>query len=258
MNTFAVFAAVIAIAYAGICALLYTSQRSLLYFPTAEAQHARAEAVFLDNGATRLKVWHVPQSAERAILYFGGNAEDVAWNIDELAALLPAADVYLMNYRGYGGSAGEPTEAALFSDAEALFDYARARHREVAVIGRSLGSGIAMHLAAVRPVHKLVLVTPYDSILNVAQAYLSLVPVSWLLLDRYDSLSRAAHVRVPTLVLLAAEDRVIPRTHSERLIAAFPAKQVHVRIVAGTNHDSIGAAPDYHAALAAFLLADAR
>jgi pimeloyl-ACP methyl ester carboxylesterase len=126
------------------------------------------------------------------------------------------------------------------------------------VIGRSLGSGIAMHLAAVRPVHKLVLVTPYDSVLNVAQAYLSMFPVSWLLRDRYDSLSRAAHVRIPILVLLAADDRVIPRAHSERLIAAFPAEQAAVRIIASTSHDSIAAAPDYGAALATFLLADAR
>lgn len=253
--TLAVFAVLL---YAGICVLLYAAQRSLLYFPTPESQHARAKALYITSGGVELKVWHVPRSAERAVLYFGGNAEDVGWNIDALSETLPSTDIYLMNYRGYGGSGGVPTEAALFADAEALFDYASARHRNVAVIGRSLGSGVAMHLADVRRVEKLVLVTPYDSVLNVAQAYLSFVPVAWLLLDHYDSLSRAARVGIPVLVLLAANDRVIARGHSERLVAAFAPAQAEVRVIDGTTHDSISLAPEYHAALAAFLLADPR
>lgn len=258
MSALAAIGAVALLTYVGICVLLYVTQRSMLYFPTAESQHSSAEALYLSSGGTRLKIWHLRHSAEHAIVYFGGNAEDVAWNIDDFAAAFPTADVYLVNYRGYGGSEGAPSEAAIFADAEVVFDYVQARHREVSVIGRSLGSGVAVHLAAVRPVRKLALVTPYDSVANVAKAYLSLFPVSWLLEDRYDSLSRVADVRVPILVLLAAQDRIIARAHSERLIAAFAHGQTQTRVIAGTSHDSIAAAPEYHAALAAFLLAGAR
>lgn len=246
------------LAYGGFCALLYITQRSMLYFPTAESQHTSAAAFYLSADGVRLKIWHVARGADTAVVYFGGNAEDVAWNIDGLAATLPSADLYLVNYRGYGGSEGAPTENALLADAEAVFDHVRARHREVAVIGRSLGTGVAMHVAAVRPVSKLVLVTPYDSIENLAKAYLSLFPVTWLLHDRYDSLGRAERVHAPILVLLAAEDRVIARSHSQRLIDALAAGQAEVQTIAGTTHDSIGAAPQYHAALAAFLLAGGR
>src|SRR6185295_12273004 len=138
----------------------------------------------------------------------------------------------------YGGSTGAPSEIALLADAEALFDQVRAGHPRVAVIGRSLGSGIAMHLASVRDVSKLVLVTPYDSLVRVAQRHFALVPVSWLLKDTFDSFSKASKVRAPVLMLLAEHDRVIPRAHSERLATAFAPGQVEVRQLAGTNHDS--------------------
>jgi uncharacterized protein len=129
----------------------------------------------------------------------------------------------------------------------------RARHARVAVIGRSLGSGVAVHVAAVRDVSKLALVTPYDSVLRVAQRQLPIVPVSWLLKDTFDSLSKAPRVRAPVLVLLAERDQVIPREHSERLVAAFAPGRAEVRTLAGTNHDSISGSPEYARALADFL-----
>jgi hypothetical protein len=128
-----------------------------------------------------------------------------------------------------------------------------ARHARVAVIGRSLGSGVAVHLATVRDVSKLALVTPYDSIVRVAQRHFAIVPVSWLLKDTFDSLAKAPRVRAPVLVLVAERDRVIPRAHSERLAGAFPSGQVELRDIAGTNHDSISSSPEYFRALTAFL-----
>jgi pimeloyl-ACP methyl ester carboxylesterase len=242
------------VVYAVICATLYFGQRSLLYYPTPESQSVHAEALRIETNGAVLKVWHSLSSGERAVLYFGGNSEDVAWNIDGFASAFPNTDVYLVNYRGYGGSTGAPSEAALLADAEVVFDAIRIRHPRVAVIGRSLGSGVALHLATVRDVSKLALVTPYDSITRVAQRQLAIVPVSWLLQDRFDSFAKAARVRAPVLVLLAERDRVIPRVHSERLVTAFAPGQVEVRSIAGTNHDSIASAPEYLRALAAFLL----
>jgi len=240
--------------YAALLGTLYLAQRSMLYFPTAESRSEHAELLTIAADGAVLKVWHVPNAGDSALIYFGGNAEDVAANIAPFAAALPDTALFLANYRGYGGSTGAPSEKAILADAEILFDRVRSQHAHVAVVGRSLGSGVAVHLASVRDVSKLVLVTPYDSVLRIAQRQLPFVPVSWLLKDTFDSLARAPRVRAPVLVLLAEFDGVIPRAHSERLIAAFGSAQVSVRTISGTNHDSISASPEYTRALAEFLL----
>ena len=200
-----------------------------------------------------LKVWRLG-AGERALLYFGGNAEDVAGNIAPFAAEFPDTAIYLVNYRGYGGSTGSPSEAALLADAEAVFDRVRAQHARVAVVGRSLGSGVAVHVAAVRDVSKLALITPYDSVLRIAQRQLPFVPVSLLLRDTFDSVSKAPRVRAPVLALLAEVDTSIPRDSSARLVAAFSPGQAEVRVIPATDHNSIADAPEYGPALASFLL----
>jgi hypothetical protein len=242
------------VVYAAICGALYVLQRSLMYFPTPESHSSRVEALSIATDGAVLKVWRVAGANARALIYFGGNAEDVAANIAPFAAAFPDTAIYLVNYRSYGGSTGSPSEGALLADAEIVFDRVRAEHERVVVVGRSLGSGVAVHLAAVRDVSKLALVTPYDSILRIAQRQLPFMPVSWLLKDTFDSLAKAPRVRAPVLVLLAELDRVIPRDHSERLVAAFAPGQVEVRTIAGTNHDSISDEHEYGRALAAFLL----
>jgi pimeloyl-ACP methyl ester carboxylesterase len=239
--------------YALMCGALYATQRSLLYYPTPETSSDAAQALEIETQGAVLKVWHIPDDGDRALLYFGGNAEDVAWNIESFAASFPNTAIYLVNYRGYGGSTGLPTEAALLDDAEKVFDWVHSRHPRVAVIGRSLGSGVAVHLATVRDVTKLALVTPYDSVARVAKRHFAIVPVSWLLKDTFDSFAKAPRVRAPVLVLVAETDRVIPRAHSERLVGAFPRGHVELREIAGTNHDSISTAPEYLRALSAFL-----
>jgi hypothetical protein len=240
--------------YAAICGSLYALQRSLLYFPTAEAYSVHAQELRVAVAGATLKVWELPDAGDKAIIYFGGNSEDVAANIDEFAVAFPNTAVYLVNYRGYGGSTGVPTEKALLADAEAVFDLVRASHARVAVIGRSLGSGVAVHLASVRDVSKLALVTPFDSVASVAQRHFAIVPVRWLLEDTFDSLRKVPRVRAPVFVLLAERDRVIPRAHSERLFAAFKPGQAQRREIPGTNHDSISRSPEYLTALASFLL----
>ena len=235
--------AFVAFGYAALCAGLYVGQRSLLYFPTPESQSTRAAVLRLETGGATLKVWHVAHGSDDAILYFGGNAEDVAWNIEPFAALFHNSDVYLVNYRGYGGSSGSPSEAALLEDAEEVYDRIRADHARVAVVGRSLGSGVAVHLASVRDVHKIVLVTPYDSVMNVAKHQFPI----------FDSYSKARGIDVPMLLLLAEHDRVIPRRHSERLAAALSPEHVRMRTIRGTDHDSIADSAEYHQALRDFL-----
>ena len=93
-----------------------------------------------------------------------------------------------------------------------------ARHSQITVIGRSLGSGIATYLASQRPVSRLLLITPYDSIANVAAGRLPMFPVHWLLLDKYESWRYAPQITAPTRILAAEHDDVIPRLHTDALL----------------------------------------
>lgn len=239
----------IALLYAAVCALLFFAQRSLLYFPVPGVQPQGAERLDLPVAGATLRIWARPSAGPDALVYFGGNAEDVGQNFADFTAALPRHAVYLVNYRGYGGSTGAPTEAALFADALAVFDHVRARHANIAVAGRSLGSGVAVHLARERPVSRVVLVTPYDSIANVAAGIYPFLPVRWLIRDKFDSGSRIGGVRVPALVVIAEHDEVIPRVRSEALVAKFAKGQARVEVVAGATHNTL----EYSGLLAAFL-----
>ncbi len=139
------------------------------------------------------------------------------------------------------------------ADALAVFDHVRAEYTDITVVGRSLGSGVAVYLASERPVNRLVLVTPFDSLVNVAQGHFRYLPVRWLLKDRYDSASRAGGMTAPVLVVTAADDEIIPRERSAALVAAFPQEQVRVAVIPGTGHNTLDLSPGYLEAVRAFL-----
>jgi hypothetical protein len=152
-------------------------QHSFTYFPQPAADPSgRLE---LQVEGKRVLVAHRPHPGPRALIYFGGNAEDVSLTRAELAALLPDTALYLLHYRGYGGSEGRPSEAALRADARALYAHVAERHSAVTVVGRSLGTGPAVHLAATRTVQRLVLLVPFDSLLAAAAA-VPWWPAGWL------------------------------------------------------------------------------
>lgn len=238
--------------YLAVCAALFILQRRMLYYPTPAVTTSEAEVIWLKSGDQNLKVWHVRGAGNRALLYFGGNAEDVALNIPRFRQLFPEHSIYLLNYRGYGGSSGSPTENGLFDDSRALYSLAAQSHTEIDVIGRSLGTGVAVYLASNRPVRRLALVTPYDSMTSLASAFYPYLPVPWLLRDRYDSLGRADSLSVQTLILVAEHDEVIPRTRTEALIAALRPENTRVRIIAAAGHNTIGNSPSYEQALTDF------
>src|SRR5258708_3408248 len=163
------FAALVALAlYAVMCCVLYVMQDRLLYFPTPEARPVGATALLIHSGELILKVWQLHGDLPDALIYFGGNAEDVAAKIPEFAAAFPDRAIYLVHYRGYGGNAGTPSEKLLVADAQAIYDDIKRRHERTAVMGRSLGSGVATAAAGPRPVEKLIFVTTSDSIINIA------------------------------------------------------------------------------------------
>ncbi|CAK6692368.1 alpha/beta hydrolase [Synechococcus sp. CBW1107] len=226
----------LALGYGGVSLLVFLTQRSLIYFPQPAADPSgRLE---LQVEGKRVLVAHRPHPGPRALIYFGGNAEDVSLTRAELAALLPDTALYLLHYRGYGGSEGRPSEAALRADARALYAHVAERHSAVTVVGRSLGTGPAVHLAATRTVQRLVLLVPFDSLLAVARGAMPWLPLDLLLLDRWDVAAEAPLVRAPTTIVAAAVDRVVPTRHAVALHRAFQPGVAELILVPDLEHNT--------------------
>jgi hypothetical protein len=249
----------------GFPVLIYFLQERLIFFPQpltedplkANTGAAIEEVSLVTADQVRLRGWLVHAVAARTpapiLIYFGGNAEEVSW-LASTAGRYAGWSLLLLNYRGYGASEGKPGEAALFADALQIYDYAlgRARGGRVAVMGRSLGSGVAVHVAAQRPVAGVILVSPYDSVESVAKGIYPYLPISLMLKHRFDSLARAPGIKAPLLCLVASDDRVIPRPHSARLYAAWGGPR-QWREIGAADHDSLAGEPEYWDAIAAFL-----
>ncbi len=231
--------------YLILCAALFVFQRSLIYFPQAGSVDSAQSRMTLTMPDADIRVSVREHSGARALIYFGGNAEDVSRNLPAFAEAFPDYAIYLLHYRGFGGSGGSPSEEAIARDALALFDQVFARHPQVALIGRSLGSGVAVRLASQRPVTRLVLVTPFNGLVELAVEHYPWVPVKWLLKERFESGRYAAHIRVPTLLLAASDDEVVPRASTERLLHSFPDGVATLEAVKDSAHNSISERPQY-------------
>lgn len=232
-------------------------QRSLEFRPTLRSN--LEELAIAATDGTRLRGWLVKGGGAPAplVIYFGGNAEEVSWLV-EVAEKLAGWSLLLVNYRGYGESEGKPSEGALLADALVIHDYAR-NHPDVdperiVAMGRSLGTGVTVHLAAERTLRGVILVSPYDSLLAVGSRYYPFLPMSLMLRHRFDSLSRAPRVEAPLLCLVAEEDRVVPVSHSRTLFDAWQGRKAW-RDIPRADHDSIAGEPAYWNAIAEFLKA---
>ena len=255
---FYVVFAVAALGYLGICAALFFMQRSLIYFPSQREVTAPESTMRLAVDGAQLVVSVRPHVGPKAIIYFGGNAEDVSGQLRDFSTWFPEYALYLLHYRGYGGSTGAPTQDALFRDARALLTRVQVEHPETVLIGRSLGTGVAVHLASEVPVAGLLLVTPFDSLADPAAAQYPFLPVRWLLRDRYDSGSYAPGIRCPTTILIAEADEVIPRSSTERLAGRFGKGVATTVLISAAGHNSIGKSPEYRTALVSALAKSAR
>lgn len=239
------FIGFLALIYIALCAVLYFQQRSMIYLPQPRTVVDGATMLELPVDGADVLVTTQPRPGDEALLYFGGNAEDVSYGLPAIAEAFPDHAIYLMHYRGYGGSSGTPSEAALFSDAVTLFDRVHAEHRSIVVVGRSLGSGVATYLASVRPVARLVLVTPYDSLVAVASKHYPFFPVRWLMRDKYESLRYAERVTAPTLIIAAQFDEVIPASSTQALFPHFRPGVATMKVIAGTSHNTISESAEY-------------
>jgi len=249
----------------GVPLVVYLAQDWLIFLrqPVSEARRAeiarsvpQAESVFLTaaDGA-RIHAWSL-KSGPRLVLYFGGNAEEVSWMLEVARAETPSVSWLLMDYRGYGLSEGSPSEKALVADALALHDYAAklpgVDATRIYAFGRSLGSGVAVALAAQRRLAGLILSTPYDSLAAVAKRHYWFVPVDWLLRHRFDSIALAPRLQTPLLCLIAGRDAVIPPGHAERLYAAWSGPKRRVAL-ADADHNTTDGAPQFWPAIREFL-----
>lgn len=240
---------IIVIGYLVICGALFAYQRSLIYYPQPKAIGATGATLTLPVTGADLSVTIRPHAGPKALIYFGGNAEDVSRNLASFSKAFPDRAIYLLHYRGYGGSSGTPSEEAISQDALVLFDKVQVDHPDTAVVGRSLGSGVAVRLASQRPASRLILITPYDSLQDLAAAQFPLVPVKWLLLDKFESWRYASRITVPTFIVAAEHDEVIPRASTEKLFTRFRKGVASLTVVPGTGHNTVSESPVFLEAL---------
>lgn len=245
LRTLLTLAVIAVLVYLGGCALLFAFQRSLIYFPQPPSTAKGASRFALPVEGVEVLVTLRPKDGVNAVVYFGGNAEDVNLSLPSLSSAFPGHALYLLHYRGYGGSTGTPSEAALVADGLALFDKVSAEHPGIVLVGRSLGSGVAVHVASLRQARRLVLVTPYDSLQELAASQFPYFPVRWLLQDKFESWRYAAKITVPTVIIAADRDEVIPHLSTEALYARFRAGVAVFRVVAGASHNTISESSAY-------------
>ncbi|RTZ58963.1 MAG: alpha/beta hydrolase [Gammaproteobacteria bacterium] len=238
--------------YICIGAFLYFFQRSFIYSPTPAIDHPYTEVAYrFDNANVRVIILN--KGNKKAILYFGGNGEAVEYNAPAFKKLFKNHTIYLVKYRGYGGSTGEPSEKNLYSDALNIFDDIKRKHTEITVIGRSLGSGISTYVSSKRNIKNLVLVTPYDSIESIAQEKYPIYPMFILLKDKYNSIGRANLIKANTLLLVAENDQTIKKSHSIKLANAFKKITPKVVVITNAGHNTISNSRKYNEVLSKFV-----
>ena len=254
---------IIAVVVIGFPLLMYLAQDSLIFHPQPLAESQRAaiaqrravESVFIAAAdGTRLHAWHAhgAKRGERLVMYFGGNAEEVSWMLDEAARRAPGTGWLLVDYRGYGASGGSPSEKALVEDALRWYDELASQYQKIYVFGRSLGSGVAVQVAASRPIAGVILVAPFDSLVEVGKRYYPFLPVNWMLRHRFDSAALAPKIDSPLLCIVATADEIIPAEHSKRLYEAWRGEKRWVALE-GAGHNSTDNAANYWTSIAAFL-----
>jgi uncharacterized protein len=243
--------AIASIGYLGGLAVLYFAQRSLI-FPAPQTVRTSPEAAGFPEAEEHLLttadgekviVWHVAaRPGHPVVLYFHGNGDHLAGFFGRFRELISdGTGIVALSYRGYAGSTGQPSEAGLLQDAAAAYAFTTALTSEdrIVVWGFSLGTGVAVALAAEHPVGKLILEAPYTSIADVAATLFRFVPVRWLIRDSFHSDARIGRVTAPLLIMHGARDFTIPIGFGERLFALAHEPKQFVRFPEG-GHDNLG------------------
>jgi fermentation-respiration switch protein FrsA (DUF1100 family) len=240
---------VVSVGYAGGLVVLFFAQRSFLFpVPTVvrtspqQAGFGEAEEHVLDTAdGEKVIVWHVPaKPGHPVVLYFHGNGDYLAGFFGRFRRLISdGTGVVALSYRGYAGSSGRPGERGLLMDAAAAYDFTAAHYgtERIVVWGFSLGTGVAVALAAEQKVARVILEAPYSSIADVAAAAFWFAPVRLVLRDPFRSDARIAGVKVPSLFMHGGRDATIPIRFGERLFALANEPKRFVRFPEGSHND---------------------
>lgn len=250
MQTLLTIAAAIGVIYLAAALSLYLFQRKLIYYPDA-AYYTPADAGLSDvrevrldtpDGASLLAWWSPARPGQPTLLYFHGNAGSLLGRADRIKRFAAAGfGVFMPAYRGYGGSTGAPSETALIADAQLAHEHLRQAGIAAADIipyGESLGSGVAVQLAATRPVGALILDAPYTSLPDVGKALYPIMPVEMFMVDRFESKRHIAGVEAPILILHGSRDQTIPLAFGEALFEAAPEPK-EMAVIEGAGHSDI-------------------
>lgn len=237
-----------------LVSVLWSVQRRLIYFPfgvlpsTAEAGLRQAENVsFTTEDGLTLEGWFVPanrrgEGERTTLLFLPGNAGTRAMRAPLATRLVERGiAMFLLDYRGYGGNPGTPTEEGLARDARAARRYLASRPdvdpSRIAYFGESLGTGVAVRLTGEQPPIALILRSPFTSLREVGRHHYPFLPIRMLLRDTFDSLDRISLVKGPLLVIAARRDSIVPTPLSEQLFAAAPASPKQLLIVENVDHN---------------------
>jgi len=258
MKLLAVICMITAGAYVASCALYYLQQDRMLFLgagsvtPPSDPRVQPVENVV--NGLHLRGVRVLAQEGNTVLLYFGGNAEPVVYNALPMLRLA-SVTAYLIDYRGYGDSEGSPNERALRDDALANFDWVRAQHpgSRIVLVGRSLGSAMALHVATRREVDGIILISPFTSIRDVAAYHLPWLPVRPLLKHPFETTPDVHRIEVDVLVIAAENDSVIPRQFTDAFVRELPTR-TEAQIIPGTDHNDLMATTRSWALVREFLL----
>src|SRR5687768_6825327 len=246
-----IFAAALIAVIASVLALIWTMQRRLMYFPTTGVPRPGdigtgiEPVTFETPDGLRLSGWFVGASGASprvTVLVFNGNAGNREHRLPLAAAFRRhGLQVLLVDYRGYGGNPGTPTEDGLAADSRAARSYLAGRSdvdaSRIVYFGESLGTAVAVRLAAEHPPAALILRSPFTSMADVGQHHYPFLPVRLLLRDRFAAIDQIRRIRVPLLVIAGGRDRIVPIGHSQRLYEAAVAPKTLLVIPDADHND---------------------
>jgi len=251
--------------YCSTLAFLFFKQRSFIFLPTGISksqefllrQFSHFEVNISHNGFN-LHGWFINReiSPEHPlIIYYGGNAEEISHNLFDLEKYEKESLLFI-NYRGYGKSTGRPSQASLFSDALFIFDHFSDTYSipstHIILIGCSLGSAVATYVAKQRHVKAVILVSPFDSLVNVAEDHYPVFPVKLLLMHPFDSVQIAQEITTPMIAIIAGQDRIISNERSVKLVEHWGGESHYVTIKEA-DHNTISNYPKYWNTIRFFL-----
>jgi uncharacterized protein len=240
---------VVAVGYLGGLVAVFLMQRTFLFpipqtirtAPDAAGFPEAEEHILTTADGERVIVWHVPaKPGHQVVIYFPGNGDFLAGLVGRFRGITSeGTGLVALSYRGYAGSSGGPSERGLLWDAAAAYAFTAGRYSADRIVlwGFSLGSGVAVALAAEQPVGRLILEAPYTSIVDLAASLLRIMPVRWLLRDQFHSDQRIARVNAPLLIMHGGRDFTIPIGLGERLFALAREPKQFVRFPQGGHND---------------------